>query len=124
MRETQPITAKGQTMTNHDQNHANLDLGDDLEITKTEQQAASNGTWVIGTIAGHRFEALVFPAHAENADYELDDSRISKLCIKRIADHREVFNWDRGPDWPAEDETTTAIVAFLAAGLAEHIFGE
>jgi hypothetical protein len=121
MRETQPITAKGQTMTNHDQF---LDLGDDLEITKTEQQAASNGTWVIGTIAGHRFEALVFPAHAENADYELDGSRISKLCIKRIADHREVFNWDRGPDCPAEDETVAAIVAFLAAGLAEHIFGE
>ena len=111
-------------MTNHDQNHADLDLGDDLVITKTTRQAAGNGTWVIGTIAGHRFNALVFSAHADHADWELDDSRISKLWIERIADSREVFNWDRGPDRPAEDETAAAIVDFLAAGLAEHIFGE
>jgi hypothetical protein len=124
MRETQTITTKGQTMTNHDQDHADLDLGDDLKITKTTRQAAGAGTWVIGTIAGHRFNALVFTAHADNADWELDDSRISKLWIERLADRREVFNWDRGPDRPAEDETVAAIVDFLVAGLAEHIFGE
>ena len=111
-------------MTNDEPKPADLDLGDDLVITNTTRQAAGNGTWVLGTIAGHRFNALIFSAHADNADWELDDSRISKLWIERIADHREVFNWDRGPDRPAEDETVAAIVDFLAAGLAEHIFGE
>ena len=111
-------------MKNDDHKPADLELGDDLVITKTTRQAAGNGTWVIGTIAGHRFNALVFRSHADNADWELDDSRISKLWIERIADHRVVFNWDRGPDRPAEDETVSAMVDFLAAGLAEHIFGE
>ena len=122
MRETQRLTTKGKTMINDDQNQAEADLGDDLQITKTTRQAAGDGTWVIGTIAGHRFNALVFRAHAENADWELDHSRISKLWIERIADRREVFNWDRGPGRPAEDETAAAIVDFLVAGLADHIF--
>ena len=67
-----------------------LDIGDDLTITKTTRRAAGAGTWVIGTIAGHKFNALVFPEHAECPDYELGDSRISKLWIKRLADGREV----------------------------------
>ena len=111
-------------MISDDQNPAEFDLGDDLEITKTTRQAAGDGTWVIGTIAGHRFNALVFHRHANTSDWELEDSRISKLWIERIADHREVFSWDRGPDCPAEDETVAAIVDFLVAGLADHIFGE
>jgi len=45
-----------------------LDLGDDLRITKTTRRAAGAGTWVCGTIAGHRFDALVFPEHAENRE--------------------------------------------------------
>ena len=111
-------------MTTNDHDDANPDLGDDLRITKTTRQAAGNGTWVIGTIAGHRFNALVFHRHANTSDWELGDSRISKLWIERITDQREVFSWDRGPDRPAEDETVAAIVDFLSAGLADHIFGE
>src|SRR5581483_8574074 len=118
MRETQTITTKGKTMTNDDQKHTNSILGQSLEITRTTRQAAGDGTWVIGTIAGHRFNALVFHRHANTSGWELDDSRISKLWIERIADHREVFSWDRGPDRPAEDETVAAIVDFLSAGLA------
>jgi hypothetical protein len=121
MRQTQTITAKGQTMTNDDP--ADLDLGDDLLITKQTRQAAGSGTWVIGTIAGHRFDALVFE-HAEHSDAELGDSRISKLWLQRIANGCEVFNWDRGLDRPAADETAQAIVDFLAAGLADHIDAE
>jgi hypothetical protein len=41
-----------------------IELGDDLRITKTTRRGAGNGTWVCGTIAGHRFDALVFPEHA------------------------------------------------------------
>lgn len=46
-------------------------LGDDLEITKTTRRYAGNRTWIEGTLNEHRFQALVFPEHAENEDYEL-----------------------------------------------------
>ena len=99
-----------------------LDVGDDLEITKTTRRAAGAGTWVCGTLNGHRFDALVFPEHAENPEWEIGDSRISKLWVQRLADKREVFNWDRGADLNANDETTQAIVAFLAGGLADFVY--
>lgn len=101
-----------------------LDLGDDLEITKTTRQASGAGTWVIGRIAGHRFDALVFPEHAECPDYELGDSRISKLWIRREADKQTVLNFDRGWDIRPTTKTAAAIADFLAAGLAEHTFGK
>ena len=100
------------------------DIGDDLVITKTTRRAAGSGTWVCGRLAGHRFDALVFPEHAENREWELGDSRISKLWVQRMADRREVFNWDRGADVPAADATVAAIVDFLAAGLADHVYAK
>ena len=101
-----------------------LDLGDDLRITKKTRRAAGAGIWVCGTIAGHRFDALVFPEHAENPDWELNESRISKLWVQRLADRREVFNWDRGADVPAADPVVAAIVEFLCAGLADYAYAE
>ncbi len=101
-----------------------FDLGDDLEITKTTRRDAGRGTWVCGRMAGHRFHALVFPKHAENAEWELGESRISKLWIQRLADRQTVFNWDRGMDQPAATELAQAIVDFLAAGLADHVYTE
>jgi hypothetical protein len=100
-----------------------LDLGDDLRITKKTRQAAGGGTWVCGSLNGHRFDALVFPEHAENAEWELGDSRISKLWLQRVADKRTVFNWDRGADVSAADPVAAAIVDFLCAGLADHTHG-
>ena|SRR5687768_9671572 len=105
-------------------NDDDLDLGYDLEITQRSRRASGAGTWVSGTLMGHRFEALVFPEHAENPEWEIGDSRISKLWIQRQADKREVFNWDRGPDRMAVDDTTLQIVAFLADGLADFIYAE
>jgi len=102
----------------------NLDIGDDLVITKTTRRASGAGTWVIGTLNGHRFSALVFPEHAECPDYEMDDSRISKLWIRREADKQEVCNFDRGWDVRPTTKTAAAIVDFLAAGLAEHTYGK
>ena len=102
---------------------AELDLGFDLEITKTSRRASGAGTWVSGTIHGHRFDALVFPEHADNPDYEIGDSRISKLWIERLADRKTVYNWDRGLDQKPADKTVAAIVDFLCAGLAEHTYG-
>ena len=106
------------------QNHDDLDLGHDLVMTKTTRRLAGAGTWVCGTIHGHRFDALVFPEHAENPDYEIDDSRISKLWLQRLADKVTVYNWDRGQDIPATDKTAAAIVDFLCAGLAETTYGK
>jgi len=98
------------------------EIGDDLVITKTTRQAAGFGTWVIGHIAGHRFDALVFPENAEHPEYELGQSRISKLWVQRLSDKQTVFNWNRGADIPAADETVTAIVDFLAAGIADTVY--
>ncbi len=99
------------------------ELGDDLVITKTTRRASGGGTWVCGTIAGYRFNALVFAEHAECPDYELGDSRISKLWIARLKNKETVFNWDRGMDQPATSAKTQAVVDFLADGLAEHVYG-
>ena len=106
--------------------HANddLDVGHDLEITKTTRRTTGGGTWVTGTLSGHRFEALVFPEPAANPDWEVPGSRISKLWIQRLADRRQVFNWDRGADVPAADQTVACIVDFLAGGLADFVYAE
>jgi hypothetical protein len=103
-------------------NPDDLDLGFDLEITKVTRRASGSGTWVCGTLHGHRFDALVFPEHAENPEWEIGDSRISKLWVQRIADKQQVFNWDRGADVPTADHVVACIVDFLADGLADHIY--
>lgn len=100
-----------------------LDVGYDLRITKTTRQAAGAGTWVCGTLSGHRFDALVFPEHAENPDHELGDSRISKLWVQRLADRATVVNFDRGWDVRPTNEVARQIAGFLEAGLADHVFG-
>jgi hypothetical protein len=99
-----------------------IDIADDLTFTKIERRTSAGGAWAVGTVAGHRFDALVFPEHAENPDYEIGDSRISKLWLKRLANDRTVFNWDRGMDVPAADRAAKAVVDFLCAGLAEAVF--
>jgi hypothetical protein len=99
------------------------DLGDDLQITKTEGRANAGGTWVNGSIAGHTFQVLVFEDHAESEQYELGTSRISKLWLRRQADRQVVADFERG--WglhPTTDEARE-IVGFLAAGIAVHVFG-
>ena len=107
----------GDTMMTTD----DLDLGHDFEITKITRRAAGGGTWVIGRTNGHRFEALVFPGHAEVPEYEIDQSRISKLWLSRIADRKMVYNFDRGLDVAPADPTAAAIVGFLTSGLADLV---
>ena len=92
----------------------NNDPGYDLTITKTTRRNSGGGTWVRGTCNGYRFDALVFPEHAEQAEWEIGTSRISKLWIKRLADSRVVYNWDRGLDLPPADAQTRAMVDWLA----------
>ena len=75
-------------------------------------------------VVGGRFDALVFPEHAENPEWEIGDSRISKLWIQRLADKRTVFNWDPGADVPAADDIAAQIVDFLAGGIADFVYAE
>ena len=100
------------------------DLGQDLRITKINRRTLGGGTWIGGTIAGHRFEALVFPEHAECAEYEIGRSRISKLWLQRLADKAVVFNWDRGLDLDATTDLARAIVDFLAEGIVAIAYAE
>ena len=100
------------------------DLGDDLKITKTDSSRQMGGTWVTGSIAGHSFQVLVFEDHAECESYELGTSRISKLWLRRQADRQVVANFDRGWDFEPTTDAAREIVGFLAAGIAEHIFGK
>jgi hypothetical protein len=97
------------------------EIGDDLNIVKLEKRDVS-GSWVGGTVAGYWFDALVFPAHAERKGYEIGDSRISKLWLQRLSDRTTVFDWDRGPNRPAADADTQAVVDFLCAGLADYVY--
>ncbi len=99
------------------------ELLESLRITKVQRRTSCGGSWVVGTIAGHRFDALVFPEHADRADFELEDSRISKLWLKQLDNHATVANFDRGWDIRPTTPLAAAIVDVLAAGLAEHVFG-
>ena len=100
------------------------DLGDDLKITKNEGRQNVGGTWVSGSIAGHTFQVLVFPEHAECEEYELGTSRISKLWLRRQADRQVVANFDRGWDLEPTTDAAREVVDFLAAGIAEHTFNK
>jgi hypothetical protein len=97
-------------------------FGDDLAFTLRPRESCG-GTWVIGLVAGHRFQALVFPGHAEDPGHELGESRISKLWVQRLSDRAVVFNFDRGEDLPARGEAARAVVEFLAGSLARRVFG-
>ena len=100
-----------------------IQIGSDVRIIKTTRVGAGAGTWVCGHMNDHRFDALVFPEHAENREWELGDSQITKLFIKQLADGQTVFNWDRGPDREASDEPTECIVDCLCEYLAGEIYG-
>ena len=104
-------------------NATDLDVGFDFKITKIERRESAPGTWVNGSLSGHTFCALVFPERATDPEWEIDDSKITKLWIRREADKKVVFDWDRGPGVRAETEEAKAIVGFLCAGLSDHIYG-
>jgi len=99
------------------------DIGDDLIVARKTRRTSGGGIWVVGTVGGHRFNALVFAEHAEYPAYELGDSRISKLWLKGPHGGKTVANFDRGWDVRPTTKIAQAIVDFLAAGLAEHVYG-
>jgi hypothetical protein len=90
-----------------------------LEI---EHRVSAPGAWVRGKIGIFSFVALVFSEHAENPNWEIGQSRISKLWLQRLTEARAVYNWDRGMDLPAADEQAAAAVKWLTTHLADHVF--
>ena len=58
---------------------------DTLVVKKIQRRTYSGGAWVIGTIGGHRFEALVFP----------DGSRAVRLQRERGMTREETFLIDQ-----------------------------
>ncbi len=99
------------------------EIADSFRITKTtpRNRFGGGGTWVTGTMGGHKFEALVFPEHAEFDWCELDDSKISKLLV-RDGRGATVAHFERGWDVEPTNDEARAIVDLLAAGLAETVF--
>ena len=98
----------------------------DLTITRiSNRNRAVGGSWVQGRINDdYRFDALVFADHAESEDYELGRSKISKLWIERLADHKVMFNFDRGLDAPAVNTEIQVVVDFLCEGLSDLVFDQ
>jgi hypothetical protein len=98
----------------------------DLAITKISNRTpAAGGSWVQGKINDdYRFDALVFADHAERESFELNQSKISKLWIQRLADHKVMFNFDRGLDVPAASTEVQVVVDFLCEGLSDLVFGQ
>ena len=96
----------------------------DLNITKIETRKPNvGGAWVSGTINDeYRFQALVFADHAECEEYELGESKISKLWIQRTDNRKTVFNFDRGLDVPAANTEIQIVVDFLSMGIADLVF--
>ena len=64
----------------------------------------------------------MFPEHAENLEWEIGNSRISKLFVERLADGQTVYAWDLGESCPALTGEATEIVEFLSAALADVIY--
>ena len=98
----------------------------DLTITKiSNRNRGAGGSWVQGKINDdYRFDALVFADHAEHESYELNQSKISKLWVQRLADRKVMFNFDRGLDVPAVNTEVQVIVDFLCEGLSDLVFGQ
>lgn len=109
---------------NNDMNIEEIgELLDSFQIRRINRRNhGGGGTWVTGTIGGHKFEALVFPEHAECESYELDKSKISKLWIQKISEPKPVAHFDRGWDVRPTTKIAQIIVESLCEGLAETVF--
>jgi hypothetical protein len=93
-----------------------------IKIKKRPGKRTGLGTgWTEGTVGPYRFQALVFPEHADNEDWELGRSRISKLWVGH--GNSTIFEWDRGLSHPAEMVVEHQAVNLLKDNLARMVFG-
>jgi hypothetical protein len=94
----------------------------DIILTSPTPKPGS-GDWVQGRIGAFRFTAKVYPEHAVQANFEIGQSRISKLELRRLDTNAIAYAWDRGLDRAAVDAAAQQAVDRLAAHLANHCFG-
>ena len=99
------------------------ELLDSLRFRVVPRTTGGGGSWALGTIGDYRFEALVFPEHAVHPSFELGDSRISKLYIRRESDRTTLVNFDRGWDTRPASPEDALVVDLLTDGLATAIYG-
>lgn len=99
-----------------------------LKITKQDGRKCADGwcggVWVRGECNGLYFDALVFEEHAENEEYEIGRSRISKLLVRAEKFGKVLYNWDRGLDVEAVNQQASVAVATICGLLAERVFGK
>jgi hypothetical protein len=96
--------------------------GYDLEITQMARVTATPGAIrVRGSADGHRFEALVLPAHADRPADEMGRTRIARLLVRRLRGQRVVFAFDAGRRVPAADSRVAELVGFLGRQLAGRV---
>ena len=92
-------------------------IGDDFAISSTDSAGR-----VEGTVREHLFKAKVYAEHATNPNWEIGDSRISKLWVMREKDSEVVFEWDRGPQIDAQTAEAKEIVSFLCSRLVDETY--
>jgi hypothetical protein len=93
-----------------------------IEIIDLHRRRPVGGVWVAGTVGEYRFQALVFSQHALNPDWEIGQSRISKLWVQHMQFQEPVYNWDRGLDIPAPTRAVQQMVDRLTKVIASHVF--
>ena len=71
------------------------EVGHDLEIIG-EPRVSSGRLLVLGRVSGHEFMAHIYSVSPPNPSWEIGKSGIVKLQIRRSADDRVIFDWDRG----------------------------
>src|SRR5262245_26790975 len=84
----------------------------DLHITEVTKTPNDKGRWVSGTIDGHLFS--VFFDGQVIPDWQMNNTRMSRLWLHRLADNQTVFRWHYGQCLPAADDRAKAVVDFLA----------
>ena len=94
----------------------------DIVVTSPKPKDGCGG-WATGRLGGFRFEAKVYPEHAEFPSFEIGRSRISKLELRRLDTNAIAYAWDRGPDTPATDAEAQQAVDRLVRHLAQHLYG-
>lgn len=97
------------------------DLLGTLVIRKVTKRPSAPGSWVTGTIGGHKFEALVFPEPASDPAFEIPGSNISKFWLADD-EGRVVADFDRGWNLNPATDLAKRITDLLAAGLAETVY--
>lgn len=100
------------------------ELFNTLSFRVKPRQTDCAGSWALGRIGDYRFEALVFPEHAVHPSFELGDSRISKLYIRRESDRTTLVNFDRGWDTRPASPELEMVVELLTDGLASAVYGQ